>query len=756
VTVLRKQAMPPRTLQEGGTARVLHAHTGAEFESGAVHAARGRNEPHPGVEPEPAGPLDADDGARGGMAGTGLAGTRDAAGKVRKPAQTLPARMGPVWATVRVVGREYTTNPNLVCKGCDHTFSGGVERIEDHILSKCTCSTDALVELKARITAERAEKAARAERKRAFKEVEAAAKEEAVPKGGAQRQRSLEASFATGKSDDMDAAIAEMVYGDNLSFAFTESPRFQKVLNIAKTVPLSYQPPSSVKIGGLLLHETTRKLRHEEEPLRKACTVHGSTVVSDGWDDVEKSHLINFLVATTKGAFFDGTVKLAADDHEDATAVANHIISEIEHVGPLTVVQVVTDTCAVMKAAWKIIEARFPWITCTCCAPHVLSLLVKDISKIPEVDAVIKKEKKVLNRFWGRKRWCRGKLREVVFQNHKKKLGLYRAAPTRFAGHVREMGRMLRLKAELKYIVDLPDYAKQDFKKKSGGEEPDDDTDGEGGVRKILLDEAGFWEPLVAALKILTPVVVLLRLCDSQKPAMGKVYDRMFLLKAKAEESTISWAPKAVEKIEARWEYLHSFMHGAGYAFDPEFLEMTDQWDEAITNGAMEIIERLCLRECMLQNKGRYSNPLVSLTTTSEEVVEMAAACELELSTFKKREGIFTKATVLLNAKRMEPAAWWDMYGKHLPILSSVAKSVLAQVVCASAAERNWSVYGQIKSIGRSRLGHETSDKLVYCHEALALREKLQKASYKPSVEKWESDSDSGESDEEDLNHLMQ
>ena len=82
--------------------------------------------------------------------------------------------------------------------------------------------------------------------------------------------------------------------------------------------------------------------------------------------------------------------------------------------------------------------------------------------------------------------------------------------------------------------------------------------------------------------------------------------------------------------------------------------------------------------------------------------------------------------------------------------------SVLAQVVCASAAERNWSVYGQIKSINRSRIrmGHQVGDKLVYCHEALHLREKLQTTKYKPSVEKckWESDSDSGEStDEEDL-----
>ena len=74
------------------------------------------------------------------------------------------------------------------------------------------------------------------------------------------------------------------------------------------------------------------------------------------------------------------------------------------------------------------------------------------------------------------------------------------------------------------------------------------------------------------------------------------------------------------------------------------------------------------------------------------------------------------------------------------------------QVVCASAAERNWSIYGQIKTQKRSRMGHEVGDKLVYCHEALHLRQKLQKVTYSQKVEKWESGSDSDDSgDEQDL-----
>lgn len=65
--------------------------------------------------------------------------------------------------------------------------------------------------------------------------------------------------------------------------------------------------------------------------------------------------------------------------------------------------------------------------------------------------------------------------------------------------------------------------------------------------------------------------------------------------------------------------------------------------------------------------------------------------------------------------------------------------------------ERNWSIYGKIKAENRTRLGHPKSDKLVYCHEALHLKLKLQKASYKEKAVKWDSDSDSDASDEADL-----
>eukprot|EP00965_Chrysotila_dentata_P102222 3374989-Pleurochrysis_carterae.AAC.2 len=98
----------------------------------------------------------------------------------------------------------------------------------------------------------------------------------------------------------------------------------------------------------------------------------------------------------------------------------------------------------------------------------------------------------------------------------------------------------------------------------------------------------------------------------------------------------------------------------------------------------------------------------------------------------------------------MTPAAWWGVYGTKMPQTSRNVQIVLSQPASASAAERNWSVYSMIKSKSCNWPLHETSDKLVYCHEALHLREKLHHVGYEEKVARWDVDSDSDSDGDED------
>ena len=44
---------------------------------------------------------------------------------------------------------------------------------------------------------------------------------------------------------------------------------------------------------------------------------------------------------------------------------------------------VVTDTCAVMRKCWAIVQDEFPWISAAPCQMHCPSLLINDIAKLP-------------------------------------------------------------------------------------------------------------------------------------------------------------------------------------------------------------------------------------------------------------------------------------------------------------------------------------------------------------------------------------
>ena len=147
------------------------------------------------------------------------------------------------------------------------------------------------------------------------------------------------------------------------------------------------------------------------------------------------------------------------------------------------------------------------------------------------------------------------------------------------------------------------------------------------------------------------------------------------------------------------------------------------------------------------------ANEHKELTLSSPEVVERVAQAEREFSVYQEQKGAFVsekaRKSANKNAEKMEPASWWSMYGRHLPILSSIASRVLAQPASSSAAERNWSVYyGRIHSAQKACMKHGTADKLIYCHETLRLEQKLVDAGWEPDAARWESDCESGNESE--------
>ena len=76
-------------------------------------------------------------------------------------------------------------------------------------------------------------------------------------------------------------------------------------------------------------------------------------------------------------------------------------------------------------------------------------------------------------------------------------------------------------------------------------------------------------------LQMLLPVKQVLRVLDSNKPTISKVYDMMFNLGERIRNSEHDWAAEAIKCFDERWLYIHSPIYAAGYALDPEYMDTT-------------------------------------------------------------------------------------------------------------------------------------------------------------------------------------
>lgn len=124
------------------------------------------------------------------------------------------------------------------------------------------------------------------------------------------------------------------------------------------------------------------------EAYREQVAFSEATITSNGWSDVRRRPLLNLLVVSPKGELFLKAVDTCGEV-KDAAFIAARITEAIHEVGAENVIQVVIDSAAVCKAAGKIIEQSFPWITWTPCTPHCLGLLLEDVGKLPWAATVV-------------------------------------------------------------------------------------------------------------------------------------------------------------------------------------------------------------------------------------------------------------------------------------------------------------------------------------------------------------------------------
>ena len=292
------------------------------------------------------------------------------------------------------------------CMFCrTRVISTGATRVIDHFLSCPLCPQSVKAPVQALRDGTKKKRKVKEEHSKHVKAEAEEALAEARLVQAEKRQQTLGASFGSAESAVADAAIARFFFANGLSFGAAEADPgsyYRSMVQAIRNTPSTYIPPNFNKLAGALLESCHQTM--EADVAKRDANGHlserfGISYTSDGWEDCSGLSLINsaYIMAN------DGGVYLRSVDTSGMTKsaeyCANLMIEDIYNIGPLKVVCVVTDTCATMKKAWKLVEMEFPWISSNPCQTHCPSLLLNDISKLPEAAQTIKEETLVVG-------WC--------------------------------------------------------------------------------------------------------------------------------------------------------------------------------------------------------------------------------------------------------------------------------------------------------------------------------------------------------------
>lgn len=343
----------------------------------------------------------------------------------------------------------------------------------------------------------------------------------------------------------------------------------------------------------------------------------GVAYTQDGWDSIDSLPLINSAYITAN----DGGVYHRSVDTsgfiKDAEYVAALMIADIYSIGCTYVIMVVTDTCATMQKAWAYVQDEFPWISCIPCVPHVVSLLMKDVGKVPEVDALIKEEAAVVSWFSNHQKPL-AILRSKVMTLLGRKKELVKAGATRFGTHTLVGERLKEVKAALQQTVVDADYVAQNYKDLpdardfSHAETRIRENKG-GTARKLVLDDTGFWRRVDDHVALTMPILKLLRRHDSSAPTVGKVYHGFFSVGEHIKCSDVGYNAKVGEAFDNRWIYGHVDFFAAAYMVDPEYQSHDINSNAEVVEGFMNTVEKLAIldevrRHQKLDGRSRISN----------------------------------------------------------------------------------------------------------------------------------------------------
>ncbi|CAB4484275.1 unnamed protein product [Rhizophagus irregularis] len=418
------------------------------------------------------------------------------------------------------------------------------------------------------------------------------------------------------EQENLEFQLAQALYSAGVPFSFVDNPL---VIQFFQCLRPSFKLPNRKRLADELLDDVYDEVKmHTDEQISKAKSL---CMVSDGWSNINRVLVQNFIVCTPKPIFFDAT--FSGEESHTGEWIANQITQQMEIIGAQKFSSVITDTASVMKAAWKRIEEKYSHIVCLGCNSHIINLLIGDILKIDEIKDIVNNAKMIVNYFKSHIQ-AAAKLKRIQIENYNKEIALVLPTLTRWGTHLSCFQSLLKSKIALEQVL-----MDSEIRQKINRE-----------VRNNVLSEE-FWEMANLITKFLEPMVVALKLFESDSSTLSTVYSNFKKLMNKVSEISCNFSDNIQQLIQKRWEYSYHPVMMVAYMLDPRFLEESKDADiEAI--GYTEFTE--------FANK-RFGR---------EESIKLFA----ELVTFRQKNSPYDNETIWLSSSVLNSSIWWQTWPK--------------------------------------------------------------------------------------------
>ncbi|XP_060215620.1 uncharacterized protein LOC132642440 [Lycium barbarum] len=383
--------------------------------------------------------------------------------------------------------------------------------------------------------------------------------------------------------------------------------------------------------------------------------------MADGWSDRKQRTLINFLVNSPYGTVFMESID-SSSFVKTGEKLCELLDRYVERVGEQNVVQVISDNGSNFVLAGQLLQRKRRHIYWTLCAAHCIDLMLEDIGKIPNIKKTLQRAIALVGFIYGHS----GVLN--MMRDFTKNKELVKCGITRFATSFLTLQRLHCQKTNLRAMFTSDKWMISRWSKLPKGQSV---------AHTVLMTT--FWNQVVYILKIMGPLVKVLRLADNEKkPAMGYIYEAMDRVKeaiAKAFEGNIAKYKDIFKIIDERWQcQLHHPLHAAGHYLNPEFFYQ---------NPAIE--------NCTEATDGLYAciEKLVPSTEVQDKIMS-------EIPLYTKAEQQFGLPIAKRSRTTRSPVEWWNLYGNSAPHLQKLAIRILGLTASAARCERNWSVFEHI------------------------------------------------------------